>query len=58
MTKEKLIQLHNLISEWIMEPNWNIGSGAWENIVETQRQVKIDIRAIDQNWDDDEPVST
>lgn len=51
MNKDKLIQLYNLLTEWINEPDWNIKSNAWANIVETKRQVEIDIKIIDPEWE-------
>jgi hypothetical protein len=43
MTLEELYQLHELLSKWILDPSWNKTSDAWANIVETRRQVEIDI---------------
>jgi hypothetical protein len=44
MRIEELIELHSLLTKWINEPNWNKQSQAWATIVETRRQVLIDLK--------------
>lgn len=44
MTIDELKQLYHLLVKWIQQPNWITSSKAWANIVETKRQVLIDLR--------------
>jgi hypothetical protein len=53
MTKDKLLKLYELLSEWIADPAWNRAGPAWANIVETKRQVVIDLKQIDPSWEEE-----
>jgi hypothetical protein len=48
MTREELLMLRSLLSKWICDPTWIKDSAAWNNIVETKRQVEIDLNEIIQ----------
>lgn len=50
MTLEELIQLNNLLSKLITQPDWNKASNAWAALVEARRQVIIEIRSLDESW--------
>jgi hypothetical protein len=43
MNRRHAFTLIELLSKWILDPSWNKTSDAWANIVETRRQVEIDI---------------
>lgn len=50
MTTAELVYLYNLLTKWIAHPSWNRADSAWANIVETRRQVEIELTERDPDW--------
>ena len=51
MTVEQLKELWKLLDLWASEPEWDKTSTAWANIIETKRQVEIDLSQADPQFD-------
>jgi hypothetical protein len=54
LTLEELKTLYRLLTRWCFQGNWNTASAAWAVIVESRRQVSIDIREVEPAWDPEE----